>query len=366
MGILFNRRSVNSPQKRRTRAKRIVIIAAFLAILGTALYRGSGYALDYFSKQAIQKAAFFSKTFGAGEPQAWFESANWLSPMEVEWKGVGLNFQQGKYNFFRIRVGRVTLRARDAGLSRFLVTLHDLNVDRRPMNARAAITEPISFSTSTAEFKLNIDPANYEQGIKDLARESLNFLKGEPARIVVRVDGKLRFRYHGKPAAIRIYSTYDSSGTRLIVDSRDLQKLLSETNLKISDAELALIAGYPTRIAPLLTIKNYASETAEAEYQRDKTFPGDAYRHILWSYLLTKEFGAEFAEQVTNAHEEGEEASKGTAKEQDLANNALGRELAIKGAEESDIRPFVLTDPRVLRETPPENSNGRADYSISH
>jgi len=71
------------------------------------------------------------------------------------------------------------------------------------------------------------------------------------------------------------------------------------------------------------------AQTAELEAARlkarDPLFPDDAYRHVYWSWLLTREFGAAFAERVTDAHEEGTTYEYGeAARRMDLRNNALG------------------------------------------
>jgi hypothetical protein len=133
---------------------------------------------------------------------------------------------------------------------------------------------------------------------------------------------------------------------------------------KLNDAEVELVSRYPTRIASLLAIKERASKEADREYNNDQTFPGDAYRHILWSYQLTREFGAEFAELVTNAHEEGEEASQGKDRAKDLNNNKVGRDWAKQGIPEHHLKERVQTDPQVIRQLKQTESKEKADYSL--
>jgi hypothetical protein len=80
---------------------------------------------------------------------------------------------------------------------------------------------------------------------------------------------------------------------------------------------------------PMKMIKAYkASWEAEAiclsmyssSFQNDES---DACRHFMWSALLQKQLGREFADQVLTAHEMNPEQPK-VEKEMDFANNSLG------------------------------------------
>ncbi|WP_238314615.1 DUF6973 domain-containing protein, partial [Methylobacterium crusticola] len=78
-------------------------------------------------------------------------------------------------------------------------------------------------------------------------------------------------------------------------------------------------------------IKDYAETTAHNAHAKDRTIPEDAYRHVLWSYLLTKEFGPAFASRVTDAHEQGPTGNTPKERKQDYHNNAVGRRYAREG-----------------------------------
>ncbi|MFD5600753.1 DUF6973 domain-containing protein [Leucobacter sp. NPDC058333] len=53
----------------------------------------------------------------------------------------------------------------------------------------------------------------------------------------------------------------------------------------------------------------------------------DAFRHTYWSAIMTKKFGAEWAEQFTSAHE-GYYSNPGPPEAMDLYNNEVGRSIA--------------------------------------
>ena len=68
------------------------------------------------------------------------------------------------------------------------------------------------------------------------------------------------------------------------------------------------------------------------------------------SFLLTQRFGAEFAEQVTDAHEIGATDNTEADHRMDYNNNAVGRRYAEVGVREREILEKVQIDPAVIRQ----------------
>lgn len=117
----------------------------------------------------------------------------------------------------------------------------------------------------------------------------------------------------------------------------------------LTDAEVELYSKYPDRMMRLKEIANYASEMARIEHAKDILVSEDAYRHVLWSWLLTKEYGEQFAKKVTDAHEAI--GSKNTEAQHimDYKNNEIGIKYALEGIEEQDILPKMMDDPDVIK-----------------
>ena len=112
--------------------------------------------------------------------------------------------------------------------------------------------------------------------------------------------------------------------------------------------------------APLImSITSEARRTARESHARDRSIPEDAYRHVLWSYLLTRAFDEPFAQQVTDAHEI---LPTNTAAERrmDYINNLIGREYARRGVTQNQILYLVHNDPQVVR-SPEEVQTSVAD-----
>lgn len=108
--------------------------------------------------------------------------------------------------------------------------------------------------------------------------------------------------------------------------------MLGRKTVKLTQREADLIdALQPWEKASFEGIKNEAFLQEQKYFntpgQNNADGPADAFRHALWSARLTQEYGAEWAKNYTNAHEEGE--GNPTASEfMDRTNNALGIRIA--------------------------------------
>ena len=136
----------------------------------------------------------------------------------------------------------------------------------------------------------------------------------------------------------------------LVLEGADLHAISGMFHESLTDAEVRLIADYPLRAAQLLRIKDDAESTAEQAKQNDESVPQDAYRHVLWSYLLTRKYGAAFAERMTDAHEEGDTGNTEAEMKMDLNNNAYGRKLADRGVRRAELLSHAKNDDEVIRE----------------
>jgi RHS repeat-associated protein len=86
-------------------------------------------------------------------------------------------------------------------------------------------------------------------------------------------------------------------------------------------------------------ISDKAIKTATSLFPDDENPDGmrNAFQHAYWNALLTKEFGIEFAEAITNSHEKNYDAKRET-QFMDLYNNAVGRRLG----ENSDSKDSMV------------------------
>jgi len=189
-------------------------------------------------------------------------------------------------------------------------------------------------------------PADWvRNSLSQFLRQAIEGKLPEGSRLSGRVEFPVGNRWH----SARLFTLVSREGTRLVLNRDDVAGLGAEYDQPLTETEIDLVALYPLRAPVLLRIKDRASCQSARLSRTDAAFPRDAYRHVLWSYLLTREFGETFAEQVTDAHEIGATYESGIpSRNMDLANNAVGRRYARLGLEESELPGRVLNDPAVV------------------
>ena len=117
---------------------------------------------------------------------------------------------------------------------------------------------------------------------------------------------------------------------------------------ELTDSEVDLFARNPFRAPQLLRIRNDAQLTAKLEHARNQSVPEDSFRHVLWSYLLTRAYGPQFAQKATDAHELGAIDNTESERRKDKVNNAIGRQYALQHRSREDILSLLMTDPKVI------------------
>ena len=137
-------------------------------------------------------------------------------------------------------------------------------------------------------------------------------------------------------------------------DVRRISKMLHE---ELTETETRLVSTHPFLAPALFKTRNYARTRSEAAHAKDATVPEKAYRHLLWSFLLTKEFGPGFAQQVTDSHEIGAVKPNTEAEHRmDYNNNKVGRCYAQAGYAEDMLLELVRADAQVVRAPQPQRN----------
>jgi hypothetical protein len=194
-------------------------------------------------------------------------------------------------------------------------------------------------------------PGAMKRQLREAMKEIKSFLKEGKTEIPIIFSGMATFPVKGKVHRARIIVKKEGAYSVLRMNGDDIMKVSDEFNLKIplTDAEIELLSRHPIRAPRLLEIRSRARGESTKAWSEDQSVPKDAYRHVLWSYLLTKEYGEEFAEVVTDAHEEGLTGNTPAEKRMDLQNNMVGRRYAQRRVPEHKILKLVISDPGVVR-----------------
>ena len=151
-----------------------------------------------------------------------------------------------------------------------------------------------------------------------------------------------------KEIKVGLFTERIDSVTYLKFNDEDILKAALEFDLDLAEKEAEIIANYPGKVPGMIKITRDAKKYSVFEKNKDNSFPEDAYRHIYWSYHLTRELGPELSKEITDAHET---APGNTEKERsmDYHNNEVGRKYAGEILSMDEIKNRVLNSGEIIR-----------------
>ena len=192
-------------------------------------------------------------------------------------------------------------------------------------------------------------PDAYKSYTNKIFMEIKNIMISGSSPMPYEVSGQLKAQVSKDFIQIDIFTERTGGQTYLVMDKKDVLRISHDVADELTFAEIYFISHHPVQAPLLFEIKNYAKTTAHNAHLVNPLVPEGSYRHILWNYLLTRQFGAEFAKKVTDAHEIGDREGESDAIHRvDFHNNAIGIRYALEGISEAEVLPRVLSDRNVI------------------
>lgn len=103
---------------------------------------------------------------------------------------------------------------------------------------------------------------------------------------------------------------------------------------RLTESEKTLIAKKPHEAYKVYIAKEKTDDLTEKIFKKSKTNDeSDAFRHFVWSALLTQDLGPQIAQTFLNAHE-NDPSQKKTDKEMDIFNNQQGMDFIVQRQKE--------------------------------
>ena len=162
------------------------------------------------------------------------------------------------------------------------------------------------------------------------------------------LDGVVMVEVRGQLFPTRLYTEPHRGRFRLRFDRDDVQTVVDQAKIDLSPEQVEIISLYPVRLPFLIDITRRARTLAWDAYP-DQRYQRDALRHVVWSYMLTQEFGSDFAKEVTDA-QETRPGNTAAERAMDYHNNAVGRRWATSGTPLALLPDLVASDPDVIRD----------------
>ena len=322
------------------------VIGGLFAFQGQILNWGfqnyKGYAVQFAQKAGISISELDAKDLVISEvelqipPGGAVEFGSFSTTMVLpNKKEMALALQESKLSFVP-KTTMFTLKGTE-----FNITIRD------PENEKS---KPLVFKGSKLRLEEQININDPQGSVQDIIKQFQQILDNGNTKLNVALKGSLSMEYDGKNRDVAIKTIRKDKMTFLQMEKASLLSIIGNAAEDLTDAEVQVLADYPLRAAALLRIQKYAKSKA-AKLAVQPNFPEDAYRHVLWNFLLTNQFNESFAKEVTDAHEIGAESNSEFDHKMDYNNNALGRKYAKQGIKEADVQQRVLTDPNIIRLT---------------
>jgi hypothetical protein len=343
-----------------------VAIACFIAYIVIDVF------LEPLSYRVINYAIEHLQNSRAEVSEASFQNVTISSFNAVSWKGfhiiatLATNPASQKKRRADIRIETLTIESEKLFEGLFTIHATGLSISyldpatSSPVGANYA-PKALQEGSLTAPLRVNVtDPSRAVSQLRDFASAMIQLEETGKTTIPLRLSGKQIIKLKDNSYVVNIGVEREGDGYHFVANKDNLKSisdnLFSEASAS-TPADIEIIAHNPLRALRLLGIRLRAETTASNAHKQDPRVPEDAYRHVLWSYLLAKEYGADFAKNVTDAHEltndpeEKNNPRAGLYHKQDYNNNEVGRYYAERDYAESSIMGRANTDPKVIRDS---------------
>lgn len=179
--------------------------------------------------------------------------------------------------------------------------------------------------------------------------EVYRILEDGRTRVPIKLSGRIHAQIFGKEEEVRIWLIHEGEEYRLVMNPDDLKRIAGSYVEKVSDPEIEVLARYPLLAPKALRLTDRARDISREAHRQDPNVPEDAFRHVWWSYHLTKAFGPEFSKELTDAHELGSITNTEADHVMDYRNNQIGSDYALQGYSEESLLVRTMTDPEVFQ-----------------
>ncbi len=203
---------------------------------------------------------------------------------------------------------------------------------------------------ASIQFKLDLlNQKTVVSQLKELLGDFKGIIDSGRSKYPITLSAVSSFSIRGENVKSLLRVEREGSEYVIVLNKESMEIISWLFEEKLTNPEIELLSRNPFRAPKLLRIKNEAQDVSLKAHVLNEVVPEDAYRHILWSYLLTKQYGLEFAQQVTNAHEQGVTDNTEAEHQMDYTNNRIGRQYALKKIKKKDILGQLFQDQAVIR-----------------
>jgi len=347
--------------------RRLLFFLVSLVVIGAVLYFTSGIILTILTNHALEYLSQNVKTPNLEYTKPSFQGVGFSSFNAITWRGISTNVTMMRRvaEKYSASIEECTICLEDIFRRAFLITIKGLSSAKEtkfddPLHPPRGTDEIIKGGDLSFRIAFNVltldDALAYARNLTDELRK---FSQDGVTKLPLEFSAEQTFDFKGKTYTFKFRTQKEGDDYRLVMDEKELRRLGSfGGNLAATESDLKIIARYPLRAAQLVRLRDKAETVSALAKRKDPKVPEAAYRHVLWAYMLTKEYSEKFSQEVTTSHETAPDREDSPDKRkalkliQEMAvnNNNVGRSYAIKGYRESEILDRVMHDSAVIRD----------------
>ncbi len=332
--------------------KKFIIALAVLLALLVVVFIGGNYAIEKAVEKFIGELKPKLENKGVLIENFSYGDISINSPKSIKIKNVDLNFKLKKEEFgdnsykanFKASYIIVKLASiRDASGT---FSINNFSIYIEPDDKR--VEKPFG-KIENATFRCGI-PTSLKHPEEDAATILYEVEKLFEENVAQRLElsGDVQLGIDGKEVALGLTTKQYADSVSLRFNKDDIFRASKEFELELTEKEAEIIAHYPSKVPVMLRITREAKHKSYDLKRKNPSFPEDAFRHIYWSYHLTRALGPKLAKEITDAHET---APGNTQKERlmDYHNNEVGRDLANKDYSDEELMEIVMKSKEIIR-----------------
>jgi Domain of unknown function (DUF6973) len=164
----------------------------------------------------------------------------------------------------------------------------------------------------------------------------------------LNLSGIAKITINDERVQLRVKTVNKMDSVFLQFDQTDILRAAKIFDIELAEKEAEVIAFHPSLVPDMIRITSEAKRKSRAYRKKDRSFPEDAFRHVYWSYYLTRELGATLAKEVTDAHETAP-GNTPNERSMDYHNNEFARVLAKTNLSENHLLNLVLSSENIIR-----------------
>lgn len=346
------------------RKKIFYSVLSFLVLIG-GLYFCSDSILEIGSRKALDYLVSKAPAYGFELSRPDFRNAEIMSVRSVAWDDLSIDLKLKSNPIFtlsrdvKLASWRTVLGVKSFWDRTFLLTAEGIDIAfiRRSGQSSSENEQPVPSQDRMEGGYLQIPfqldflrPWKISSQISWIFENIEDLLSNGRCALPVTFIGSVTFSIQDKPFTARVRTRVDDGESAIFMNKADIEIISRGYDLQqpLTQDEIEILSQNPMRAPQLIRIKRNARAVSSGAREKDPSVPEDAYRHVLWSYLLVKQYGEEFAKRVTDAHEQGRTGNTEEEKLMDINNNWVGRKYAKAGYPASSILKRLMADPDVI------------------